>query len=183
MLKFKFNKEKAISAVLYISIKLIEENSVNIKPDFHKIFKILYFADIKHLVKYGRPIIGDEYIAMEHGPVPSNIYDMLKIARGDSELLYKDQFSDIFEIRGNHYIYPKKEPDIEDLSETDIECIEVSFNENKEKDFLQLKEESHDHAYCLASKWFMKKGLAYMKGRPIIITKEKEKEKIEINDL
>lgn len=28
-----------------------------------------------------------------------------------------------------------------------------------------------------ASKWFMKRGLAYMVGRPIVITKEKEKEK------
>jgi len=67
MLKFKFDQEKAVSAILYISKRLIEAEG-NIEPDFHKIFKILYFADQKHLANYGRPIIGDHYIAMEHGP-------------------------------------------------------------------------------------------------------------------
>jgi len=32
--------------------------------DFHKVFKILYFADQKHLVRYGFAITDDRYIAM-----------------------------------------------------------------------------------------------------------------------
>src|SRR5258705_2140806 len=75
---FKFDREKAISA-----IKVVLKN-VDGKCDFHRLFKILYFAEQKHLSKYGRPIFGDTYIAMKDGPVPSDIYDILKIIKGDS---------------------------------------------------------------------------------------------------
>ena len=47
-----FNSEKSLQAVLYIA------NRVE-RKDFHKIFKVLYFADREHLIKYGRPITGD----------------------------------------------------------------------------------------------------------------------------
>lgn len=50
-----FNSEKSLQAVLYIA------NRVE-RKDFHKIFKVLYFADREHLIKYGRPITGDTYI-------------------------------------------------------------------------------------------------------------------------
>jgi uncharacterized phage-associated protein len=36
-----------------------------------KLCKLMYFADKHHLVRYGRPIIGDMYIRYRHGPVPS----------------------------------------------------------------------------------------------------------------
>ena len=64
-----FNPEKSLQAVLYVANRLE-------RKDFHKIFKVLYFADREHLTKYGRPITGDTYVAMEYGPVPSMIYDI-----------------------------------------------------------------------------------------------------------
>jgi uncharacterized phage-associated protein len=36
-----------------------------------KAAKLLYFADKLHLVRYGRPITGDRYYCLDHGPVPS----------------------------------------------------------------------------------------------------------------
>jgi len=88
MLKFKYDEHKAISSLLYIAGHLIGLNDRKVKPDLHKVFKILYFADQKHLARYGRVIVGDFYIAMDHGPVPSNMYDMVKTVRGDS--IYPD---------------------------------------------------------------------------------------------
>ena len=75
----QFDKTKALNALLYVA------NRVQ-RKDFHKIFKIVYFADRQHLAEWGRPITGDTYIAMDAGPVPSRMYDMLKIVRGDSYL-------------------------------------------------------------------------------------------------
>lgn len=36
-----------------------------------KAAKLLYFADKLHLTRYGRPITGDRYYCLDHGPVPS----------------------------------------------------------------------------------------------------------------
>lgn len=153
MLKFKFHKEKAISALLYVAENLIEQHDRRCRPDFHKIFKILYFADQKHIVKYGRPIIGDHYIAMKDGPVPSNIYDILKIVRGDALFCSdEDEFNGIFDVKNNHYIHPKRKADLDELSESNLECIDESIKENKYLSFKALKVKSHDNAYEKATK-------------------------------
>ena len=144
-MKFKFNEEKAISAILYISKKLLSATDKRIKADFHKIFKILYFADQKHLHRYGRPIVGDCYIAMKSGPVPSRIYDILKDAKD------KKDYTNFIDVRG-YYVHPKQEPDMDMFSESDIECIDKSIEENKYLTFDELLEKSHDSAYKKATK-------------------------------
>lgn len=150
MLYFKFDEEKAVSVILYIAKKLIEDKN-KVKPDFHKIFKILYFADQKHLAMYGRPIVGDYYIAMDHGPVPSKIYDILKVVRGDS--LFEDTkgFGKYFDVRGR-YAYPKQAPDMDVFSESELDLIDKSIEKNKSLSFLTLREKSHDEAYRKATK-------------------------------
>ena len=148
MLYFKFDEEKAISLVLYIAKNLQKKK---IKTDLHKIFKVLYFADQKHLSQYGRPILGDYYVAMDHGPVPSYIYDILKIVRGDSISDDVKGFGEYFDVI-DHYVYPKKDPDMDIFSETDLECIDESFQENKDLSFIALKNKSHDAAYKSATK-------------------------------
>ena len=150
MLKFKFDKEKAISAILHITKELLGDVS-KIKPDLHKVFKILYFADQEHLVLYGRPIVGDYYVAMEHGPVPSNIYDMVKFVRGDSFFCDIEGLDKYFEVKGS-YIYPKQSPDMDAFSESDVECINKSILQNKDLSFDTLKAKSHDGAYRRATK-------------------------------
>ena len=76
-MEVQFNKVKTLNALLYVANRIQ-------RKDFHKIFKVIYFADRQHLADWGRPITGDTYIAMDAGPVPSRLYDMLKIVRGDS---------------------------------------------------------------------------------------------------
>ena len=145
MIYFKFDREKALAALLFISKKLIDHLG-NQGPDIHKIFKILYFADQKHLVKYGRFIIGDHYIAMGDGPVPSKMYDMVKIVRGDSLIQDTMDLKQYFRV-SNHFVYPKQEPEMDEFSESDLECIEESLRENQNLSFNELKVKSHDSAY------------------------------------
>ncbi len=64
MIDFPFNREKSICSMLYIC------NMLGGEWDKYSLLKILYFAEQKHLVKYGRPITGDNIIAMDFGPVP-----------------------------------------------------------------------------------------------------------------
>ena len=135
MQNFEFNKSKSISALLYICYKLIDFDDPRADTGYHKIFKILYFADKKHIAQYGRPVIDDTYIAMEYGPVPSETYYAVKNPGGH------------FEIVNNYIIVPKSEPDIDEFSKTDLSCLNESIEENKFLSFTELADKSHDSAY------------------------------------
>jgi uncharacterized phage-associated protein len=137
----KFNESKAINAILYITNRLK-------RCDFHKIFKILYFSDRNHLVEYGRPITGDSYIAMEDGPVPSNIYDIFKAVRGDG--FFKDtngKFSQYFSVIDGDLIKPKKQADLDELSATDLQHINASLALCSNMSWNEIREKSHDYAW------------------------------------
>jgi uncharacterized phage-associated protein len=139
-----FNTEKSLNAVLYVAERL------QIK-DFHKIFKILYFADRQHLAKYGRPITGDTYIKMMNGPVPSNIYDIFKIVRGDSVVLKgNNTYSKLFVMDGYYCIKPIQAANLDYLSESDIEELDSSLSKYGNLPFEKIKELSHDLAWSSA---------------------------------
>ena len=107
------------------------------KWDKYSLLKILYFAERKHLAEYGRPVTGDAYIAMPYGPVPSNSYDYVKA---------NTSFNRFFSIDGD-VITSIETPDLDVLSDSDVECLDLSIEENKTLSFGQLKEKSHDVAY------------------------------------
>ena len=132
MQQFKLNKQKAIHSLLYVVSKLN-------KADKHKTYKILYFADRKHIKRYGRPIIGDAYVKMSFGPVPSFVKDVV-----DEKL---DENLEIVTVYNNKYIKALMKFDIQFLSETDIECLDEAISENKELNFSELTNKSHDSAY------------------------------------
>src|SRR5688500_4690350 len=49
-----------------------------------RLVKLLYIADRESLSQTLRPITGDHPAAMEHGPVPSQTYDLIKRKHVDS---------------------------------------------------------------------------------------------------
>lgn len=69
-LQFKMNWAKAVEAIHFLA---------SIHPGItpYYIAKVFYFADKAHLADWGRPICGDDYVAMQYGPVPSGIYDLV----------------------------------------------------------------------------------------------------------
>lgn len=117
------------------------------RRDFHKVFKILYFADRNHLHHWGRPITGDTYIAMEAGPVPSRAYDMLKAVRGDSYFKDQEGLSDYFEIEDWMYIVPKQKADLTKLSKSDVDSLKWAISEYGNLSYGEIKEKSHDTAW------------------------------------
>ncbi len=135
-----FRVEKAINAVLYITRKLK-------RNDFHKIFKILYFADRNHISDYGRSITGDTYIAMNDGPVPSNLYDIFKSVRGDGFFKDKNNFSQVFNVVNWDLIQPIAEPNLKKLSKTDLEFLNNSLIEYGDLTWDEVREKSHDYAW------------------------------------
>jgi uncharacterized phage-associated protein len=141
-----FDEAKAISAILYI----INKTGGNI--DMYKLAKTLYFADQKHLIQYGRTILGDEYVPMDFGPVPSIIYDAIKEIN-TSNPKYK-LFSEKLEMhakQGYREVSSNQKPDMDELSVSDIECLDNSIEENNSLSFNDLYKKSHGSAWTNAA--------------------------------
>ena len=138
MVRFQFNESKAVEALVFIA-----QRWPGITPFF--LSKVLFFSDRDHLRKYGRPVIGDIYIAMDNGPVPSRVYDIVKgnldffgdPAAVDAALNIDraDKFPKIYSIR---------EPDTERFSETDIAVLSDAIAFCKDKSFGYLSSLTHN---------------------------------------
>lgn len=139
-MRIKFDSEKAVEAIIYVARRVKE-------PTFHSISKILYFADQEHVVKYGRFITGDGYVAMKNGPVPSATYDILKYVRGDQEFCHANHAKSLLSISKGYYVSVQRDADIEEFSDSDIECLDNSIAENGELTFNELTKKSHDSIY------------------------------------
>lgn len=116
-------------------------NKANKPLDFHKLFKIMYFADQKHLTLYGRKITEDDYVKMDNGPVPSASYDILKKSTENTIL------SSYFNIIGRYTVEGLVSYDEDEFSLSDIECLDKSIEENIELTFGELTNKSHDRAW------------------------------------
>jgi uncharacterized phage-associated protein len=136
----RFDKIKTLNALLFVV------NRVQ-RKDFHKIFKIIYFADRQHLADWGRPITGDTYIAMEAGPVPSRLYDMLKIVRGDSYLPDTEGLGRFFQIENWMYVKPLQDADLNELSPNEQEALSDAISKYANLSYDEIKEKSHDVAW------------------------------------
>jgi len=71
-LRFEFSLDKFVAVMTYLA-------DVGKIHDLTKLkaAKLLFFADKTHLLRYGRPILGDRYVSMDHGPVPSAALDLM----------------------------------------------------------------------------------------------------------
>jgi len=71
--RFEYDFDKAFAAIVYLASK------PDLVPEFDKLkaAKLLFLADKYHLVRYGRPILGDYYRALTYGPVPQATMDFL----------------------------------------------------------------------------------------------------------
>lgn len=146
MITSKFDKEKAVEVLLYVSSKL---------EYMYHTGKAIYFANRYHLERYGRFIVDDRVIAMKNGPVMSELYDMIKSADNRSncypeisEVLMYDRPSD----GGLHKLIPKRAADTDFLSSSDIACLDEAIKQIKDKTFSELEEFSHDDLYRTADR-------------------------------
>ena len=70
---FKLDVQKAIEAAATL-LRHVPSRMMSRK----RLLALLYIADRQSLQKTGRPIIGGRLVAMEHGPIHSEVYDLIK---------------------------------------------------------------------------------------------------------
>lgn len=114
--------------------------------DYIKLFKILYFAQQDHLVKYGKVIVEDSFRALKHGSVPAYTYKALQIAEGKPlGGDFKEFLTDI-EVR-NKKVYTSATPDMDYISGADKRCLDAAIAKYKDTDPYDLSDLSHDSAW------------------------------------
>lgn len=121
-LQYEPNHEKATQALNFLALK------AGGKIDRITALKLIFFADRYHLRKYGRPIIGDEYLAMPLGPVASMTDNISKKAGllDPGERLYSDRFLGVTD--NKYTIFSVAPVDSDVFSDSDIESLEFAWN-------------------------------------------------------
>ncbi len=137
-MRFHADKEKTVEALLYIVSRYGEVTR------FHAL-KTLYFADREHLRRFGRPITGDRYIAMDNGPVPSYAYNALKQDVPEPERERVVGALSPADLSYHPAYRPHRDPDLSFFSRTDIECLEWAFDYCRGRSFGSISDETHTH--------------------------------------
>lgn len=113
------------------------------------VYKILYFAERKHLAKWGVGILPGEFHAWEWGPVPKKIYTSVKHLKDGTRPIDKVLQGVISRADKDvgDYLIPLRKPDMDYISESEIEAIDASYAENVNLPFIALRDKSHDSAW------------------------------------
>lgn len=117
--------------------------------DFYHAFKMLYFAEMKHLAKWGNGIVPDEFCALKYGPVPTRLYDAVKDLN-HPQMALSEELSEVIQLAGEdapNILLPKRNADMRYLSKSEVEALDEAIAENKSLTFGQLMRKSHDEAW------------------------------------
>lgn len=120
----------------------------------YQIVKALFLADRSHLNTYGRPITFDNYVALDHGPVPSLAYDALKPGFDHAARFGEPRpwvsTPETPGARANVFT-PLRGPRTDVLSQTDREALRDALIVVSSLSFTQLRKLTHgDEAYLEA---------------------------------
>jgi len=140
-IRFKFDPEKLVQVLAFFASRGVED------LDTMKAAKLLYFADREHLLKYGRPIVGDDYYCMLNGPIPTTalgqLQDMLSPSpTGDHDALFDEYFT-VNRTAQYPRLVSKKDPDLDVFSASDIEVLDGVLKTYGKKTSWQLRELTH----------------------------------------
>lgn len=132
------------AALLYV----LQNGSQKIRGNVYYIVKALFFAQQKHLAKYLCPIYNDQIVALKFGPVPSHIYDILKMARGDmksNSYRLNDGLKEVSKAIGfeDEMFVPKEDADINYLSPSNIACLDEAIDEVSKLSFEDILNMTH----------------------------------------
>lgn len=122
-----------------------------LRLDKYRACKLVFLADKHHLVQHGRPITGDAYFALEYGPVPTCVLDIIgEITNGEPVFVGRaifQEFADAFELDrtfSSPKLLPRVEPDRTVLSDSDMAALNHVIRQHGYKSFEELKSLTHE---------------------------------------
>ena len=133
-IKFRFHPEKAVEAAAVL-LKL------HGTMKYLGLLKMLYIADRIALAHMDQPITGDHYVSMDHGPVLSGVYDLIKGKPVEDALPLWSQF---ISPRSENRVSLLGDPGAEDLCEEKEEIIQQVYLSFGHLDPFEVAEWTHD---------------------------------------
>lgn len=124
------------------------------KIDKLKLVKLIYLADRYHIRKYGRLVTGDDYYAMQNGPVGSVTKDIAGFSEwlAPAEREYAQKY--LAPLGGDaHTIISLHDVDTDELSDTDVEALEFAYKTFGSRNAEDLVELTHEYP-----EWSKRKG-------------------------
>lgn len=132
---FELNQKKAIQAVAFL---LKQNHETNQSDNYMRLLKLLYFADRKSLEETGRPITGDYFVAMEHGPTLSQLLNLVNQREINNEEWDK------YIQRDGHNIRLIKDPGNGKLCRYEIDLLRKIWSQYREKGEWEVALESEE---------------------------------------
>lgn len=134
-MQFRFSYLKAMQAVGV----LLRQRGESKRDNYTRVLKLLYMAERACIQQRGRPLLGDQVVAMKNGPVLSRVYNLI-MDRDFQAPEWDRHFErcDRFDVRmindvGN-----------DELSPFEIGLLERICEENAAKDQWELIDEVHE---------------------------------------
>lgn len=142
-IEFEPDWEKIPEVILYVISK--DEMTQ------YQIVKAVFLADRAHLKKYGRPVTFDNYVAMKLGPVPTNIYNLLKPDHSFRDR-YKEeapwQAQPVPGSKKARLFSPRRNFNEDFLSVSDMRALDDAVGKVKKMKFMEIVDLTHaDAAY------------------------------------
>jgi uncharacterized phage-associated protein len=131
-LRFRFNAAKFVNAVAYLAQACPNSTKMTI-------CKQLYYADKEHLVKYGRPILGDHYYCLEHGPIPTSGLDILRRRSNPAANALLDKYVSVI----GDSVHPKQAPDRKVFSKSDLAVLDQIVKQYGKLSAAALRRKTH----------------------------------------
>lgn len=146
-LKFRFDLDKLVNALAFFADAGIGDLTKL------KAAKLLYFADQRHLFKFGRPITGDRYIAMDLGPVPESAYQLIGRLGEPPEADDPGYRAAVARLEIHKGVMRKyavlravQKPDLDVFSDSEIDVLQNIVNEFGTRKASELVNLTHGHA-------------------------------------
>lgn len=134
---FVFDIRKAIAATAYLC------NRDGGAIDLFEVIKMLYLADRQALLGWNRPITGDRFVSMKHGPVVSRIYDLIRFNVFGPEM---EKWKEVFGPREGNLVVMKKGHTLNlgPLSPREVKALGDSYLQIKKIPQWQISKTLHE---------------------------------------
>jgi uncharacterized phage-associated protein len=126
-IQFPYDKDRAWNAALWLL------HHTGMQLSLMKLLKLVFLADLKHLLTFERPIIGGTYKAMTYGPVAYELYNDMKFPSPDSPFTFIPPY----------YVQTTSPVNEDFLSESDIKTLCHIYDAYGSMDAIALSNITH----------------------------------------